>query len=86
MERGSVHLLRKDWSAARRAFEEVLAKRAKASDGFRLLEPSLVFLRLGESRLFAKDYAGAALELENALLARRARRTGCGPRSTFEGE
>ncbi len=69
MERGSVHLLRKDWPAARRAFEEVLAKRAKASDGFRLLEPSLVYLRLGESRLFAKDYAGAALELENALLS-----------------
>jgi tetratricopeptide (TPR) repeat protein len=67
MERGSVHLLRKDWSAARRAFEEVLARREKAGESFRLLEPSLVFLRLGESRLFAKDFEGAAGELERAL-------------------
>ncbi len=67
MERGSIHLLRKDWASARRAFEEVLAKRTEGSESFRLLEPSLVFVRLGESRLFAKDYAGAALELERAL-------------------
>jgi len=67
MERGSVHLLRKDWAAARRAFEEVLAKQRDTGEGFELLEPALVFLRLGESRLFAKDHAGAALELERAL-------------------
>jgi Tfp pilus assembly protein PilF len=34
---------------------------------FDLLEPSLIFLRLGESRLFGKDYVGAARELERAL-------------------
>ncbi len=67
MERGSVHLLRKDWTSARRAFEEVLLKRSAMGPGFDLLEPSLVFLRLGESRLFAKDYAGSARELERAL-------------------
>lgn len=66
MERGSVHLLRKDWTAARHAFEEVLTKQTKTG-GFRLLEPALVLLRLGESRLFAKDHAGAARELERAL-------------------
>lgn len=67
MERGSVHLLRKDWAAARRAFEEVLAKQAEMGKRFDLLEPSLVFLRLGESRLFAKDPVGAARDLERAL-------------------
>ncbi len=67
MERGSVHLLRKDWAAARRAFEEVLTKRAERGQGFEHLPPALVFLRLGESRLFAKDHAGAAAELERAL-------------------
>jgi tetratricopeptide (TPR) repeat protein len=67
MERGSVHMLRKDWRAARRAFEEVLARQAKGGESFRLLEPSLVFLRLGESLLFAKDNEGAARELERAL-------------------
>ena len=67
MERGSVHLLRKDWAAAGRAFEEVLAKQAERREGFDLLEPALVFLRLGESRLFAKDHAGAARDLERAL-------------------
>jgi tetratricopeptide (TPR) repeat protein len=67
MERGSVHLLRKDWAAARRAFEEVLAKQAERGKSFDLLEPALVFLRLGESLLFAKDHAGAARELDRAL-------------------
>jgi tetratricopeptide (TPR) repeat protein len=67
MERGSVHLLRKDWAAARRAFEEVLAKQTETGGRFDLLEPSLVFLRLGESRLFAKDLLGAARDLERAL-------------------
>ena len=67
MERGSVHLLRKDWAAARRAFEEVLAKQTQMSEGLELLEPGLIFVRLGESRLFAKDHAGAARELERAL-------------------
>jgi tetratricopeptide (TPR) repeat protein len=67
MERGSVHLLRRDWAAARRAFEEVLAKQAERGESFDLLEPALVFLRLGESRLFAKDHAGAARDLERAL-------------------
>jgi hypothetical protein len=67
MERGSVHLLRKDWTAARRAFEEVLTKQTDMGGRFDLLEPALVFLRLGESRLFAKDHAGAARELERAL-------------------
>ena len=67
MERGSVHLLRKDWAAARRAFEEVLTKQTEMGEGLDLLEPALVFLRLGESRLFAKDPTGAARELERAL-------------------
>jgi tetratricopeptide (TPR) repeat protein len=68
MERGSLHLLRKDWKAARQAFEEVLSKQTtKASAGLELLAPALVFLRLAESRLFAKDPAGAARELERAL-------------------
>ena len=67
MERGSVHLLRKDWAAARRAFEEVLARQRETGEGFDLLEPALVFLRLAESCLFAKDYTGAARELERAL-------------------
>lgn len=68
MERGSVHLLRKDWTAARHAFEEVLSKQSeKGAAGSDLLEPALVFLRLGESRLFARDPAGAARELERAL-------------------
>ncbi len=67
MERGSVHLLRKDWTAARRAFEEVLAKQTERGKLFDLLEPGLVFLRLGESRLFAKDHTGAARDLERAL-------------------
>lgn len=67
MERGSVHLLRKDWTAARRAFEEVLTKQTYMGGRFDLLEPALVFLRLGESRLFAKDHAGAARDLERAL-------------------
>lgn len=69
MERGSVHLLRKDWVAARRAFEEVAADRARdhASESYRLLPPSLVFLRLGESYLFAKDYEQSARELDRAL-------------------
>ncbi len=68
MERGSIHLLRKDWTAARLTFEEVLARRAEWGESADLLEPSLVFLRLGESRLFAKDPGGAALEFERALL------------------
>lgn len=68
MERGSVHLLRKDWTAARHAFEEVLSKQAtKGGGGFDLLEPALVFLRVGESRLFAKDPEGAARDLDRAL-------------------
>jgi tetratricopeptide (TPR) repeat protein len=72
MERGSVHLLRKDWTAARRAFEEVLAKQKERGDSFELLEPALVFVRLGESHLFARDYTGAARELERALETPRA--------------
>jgi len=67
MERGSLHLLRKDWAAARRAFEEVLAKKNEMSEGLELLAPGLVFVRLGESRLFARDPLGAARELERAL-------------------
>jgi tetratricopeptide (TPR) repeat protein len=68
MERGSIHLLRKDWTAARRAFEEVLSMQStKKGPRFDLLNPSVVFLRLGESRLFAKDPDGAARELERAL-------------------
>jgi tetratricopeptide (TPR) repeat protein len=69
MERGSVHLLRKDWVAARRAFEEVADARARAGDAesYRLLHPSLVFLRLGETYLFAKSYEAAARELDRAL-------------------
>lgn len=69
MERGSVYLLQKNWVAARRTFEDVAAHRASdaASESFRLLPPSLVFLRLGESYLFAKNYPQAARELDRAL-------------------
>lgn len=37
MERGSIHLLRKDWAAARRAFEEILAKQTQMSEGLSLI-------------------------------------------------
>jgi tetratricopeptide (TPR) repeat protein len=69
MERGSVHLLRKDWMAARRSFEEVAAAvtRDPGSPSNRLLPESLVLLRLGESYLFAKSYDQAARELDRAL-------------------
>lgn len=67
MERGSVHLLRKDWAAARRAFEEVLSRAKEMGPGIELLDPAQIFLRLGESRLFAKDPVGASTELERAL-------------------
>lgn len=67
MERGSVHLLRKDWTAARRAFEDVLARAKEMGPGIELLDPAQIFLRLGESRLFAKDPVGASTELERAL-------------------
>jgi tetratricopeptide (TPR) repeat protein len=71
MERGSVHLLQKDWLAARRAFEEVVADRDRLRGGdaesYRLLPESLVFLRLGESYLFAKSYDQATRELDRAL-------------------
>jgi tetratricopeptide (TPR) repeat protein len=67
MERGSIELLRKDWSAARRAFEGVLSRRGAGWAGFELLPVSIVYLRLGESFLFAKSYAEAARAFESAL-------------------
>ena len=66
MERGNIHLLRKDWGSARRAFEEVLEEE-RVYAGLDLLPRSLVLLRLSESLLFAKNYEGAARELERAL-------------------
>ncbi|MGH9321166.1 MAG: hypothetical protein ACRD3V_14945 [Vicinamibacteria bacterium] len=67
MERGSIHLLRKDWGSARKAFEEVLAEQASRGGSLDLLPAALVFLRLGESDLFAKKYDGASRELDRAL-------------------
>ncbi len=69
MERGSVLLLTKDWMAARRAFEEVSAGRASdgTAESYRLLPASLIYLRMGESYLFAKSYVQASRELNRAL-------------------
>jgi tetratricopeptide (TPR) repeat protein len=67
MERGNIHMLRKDWGAARRAFEEVLEEDGASYAGLHLLPRSLVLLRLSESYLFAKNYDATARELERAL-------------------
>jgi tetratricopeptide (TPR) repeat protein len=67
MERGSIELLRKDWNAARRAFEGVLSERDAGWAGFELLPVSMVYLRLGESHLFAKSYVEASRAFEQAL-------------------
>jgi tetratricopeptide (TPR) repeat protein len=67
LERGSIELLRKDWNAARRAFEEVLSERDSGWAGFELLPVSVVYLRLGESFLFARSYVEAARAFERAL-------------------
>lgn len=69
MERGSLYLLQKNWVAARRTFEGLVAERDReaASESYRLLHPSLIFLRLGESYLFAKSYDEAARNLDRAL-------------------
>ncbi len=67
LERGSVELLRKNWRAARRAFEQVQSRRAAGVHNYTLVEPSLIRLRLAESYLFAKNYEQASKQLEAAL-------------------
>ena len=66
-ERGSVHLLRKDWSAARRAFDEVWRTQAAGKPNFDAVEPSLVLLKIAESYLFAKNFRRANDNLRRAL-------------------
>ncbi len=66
-ERGSVHLLRKDWSAARRAFDEVRRNQAAGKPNFDAIEPSLVLLKIAESYLFAKNFRRANDDLRKAL-------------------
>jgi tetratricopeptide (TPR) repeat protein len=66
-ERGSVELLRKDWRGARRAFEQVSARRDAGMPNYAAIEPSLIKLKLAESYLFAKDYQKASTQLEAAL-------------------
>ena len=67
LERGSVHLLRKDWSAARRAFDEVRRNQAAGKPHFDAAEPSLVLLKIAESYLFANNFRRANDNLRRAL-------------------
>jgi len=66
-ERGSVHLLRKDWSTARRTFDEVRRNQAAGKPNFDAVEPSLVLLKIAESHLFAKNFRRANDILRKAL-------------------
>ncbi|HXV59630.1 MAG TPA: tetratricopeptide repeat protein [Vicinamibacteria bacterium] len=63
LERGSVHMLRKDYSAARAAFEATLARETNME----LVEPAFVRLKLAESLLFAKNYEEASRQLDLAF-------------------
>lgn len=67
LERGSVHLLRKDWRQARQAFEEVLARYGSGSEADAYVEPAFVRLKIGESYLFAKEFVSAARQFELGL-------------------
>ena len=66
-ERGSVHLLRKNWSAARRAFDEVRRNQEAGKPNFDAVAPALVLLKIAESYLFAKNYRRASDNLRAAL-------------------
>ena len=68
LERGSVQLLRKNWRAARSAFEQVELRQQAGMPNYGLVAPSLVKLKIAESFLFAKEYAKARESLNQALL------------------
>jgi len=67
LERGSVQLLRKNWRAARRTFEQVELRQRAGMPNFGAIEPSLVKLKIAESYLFAKEFDEASRSLEDAL-------------------
>ena len=67
LERGAVHMLRKDYRTAQRVFEEVRVAYEERRPNYERIEPALIRLRLAESFLFEKSYARAAQELEAAL-------------------
>ena len=66
-ETGSVHLLRRDFGAARRVFETMLASQAEGLPHYDRIETSMLRLKLAESYLFAKNFARASTELDRAL-------------------
>ena len=66
-ETGSVHLLRRDFGAARRVFETMLASQAEGLPHYDRIETSMLRLKLAESYLFAKNFARASMELDRAL-------------------
>jgi tetratricopeptide (TPR) repeat protein len=68
LEKGWVHLLRKDWSAARRVFGEAQKKQRLQQPHFERVHPSFVLLRLGESYLFDRRVDEALDRFDEALL------------------
>jgi tetratricopeptide (TPR) repeat protein len=69
VERGWVHLLEKNWAAARSTFEKVRAKQQRDAPHFEQVPTSLVLLRLGESYLFDGRFQNAVNRFNEALSA-----------------
>jgi tetratricopeptide (TPR) repeat protein len=66
VEQGWVHLLSKNWTAARRIFEKVRAKQQLDIAHYEKVPTSLLLLRLGESYLFAGRFQDAVDRFDEA--------------------
>lgn len=67
LERGTVHVLRREFVRARRAFRQVQAGRKAGRGNYDVVEPSLIHLKIGEAYLFDKKFEEAGRELDRAL-------------------
>ena len=55
LERGSTHMLQRDWLASRAVFREMIGQRRLGAANYTKIDGGLIELRLGESYLFPRD-------------------------------
>jgi hypothetical protein len=70
LEKGWVHLLEQDWSAARRTFRAAQKKQRLQKPHYNRVHPSFILLRLGETYLFDKRVGEALGRFDEALAKR----------------